>query len=141
MFSIANVYDYSYKSMVARAQAMLAAVNALVAQAQASLSTLNPQTYYPATFPLQSIGGQALGGSYLATRPTHALFGEAGPEIASFIPVRKLQASGAIGSSFGGGMGGKIEIEMLLSPDLEARVMRNTLSEASQVIAKVRRTK
>lgn len=146
-----QLYDYSYESLVANAQQMLGIINQLrAAQAtMASMSALpafNPGAISSSAFTganMSSIGSQAQGGTYFANRPTHAVFGDVpGGEIASFLPINKLKAGMGKGSpSAGGGMGGTIELEMLLSPDLEARVVRNSMQGVSDVITKVRRTK
>jgi len=82
---------------------------------------------------------KAQGGIEYANRPTTALFGEAGPELALFLPLR-------------GGLGsistrtqtnvpevkteekGKVEIDVLLSPDLEATITDNTMNKVADVI-------
>lgn len=86
--------------------------------------------------------GMAEGGTIIAKKPTTALFGEKGPEVATFIPLNKLASvlesvgsppsvgSGAIGS-------GKMTVEIFLSPDLEMRVMDNTLNAAGEEILNI----
>ena len=69
------------------------------------------------------------------------MFGESGPEIASFIPLRKLGGSNPTGGLSAAGANGKVDIELWLSPDLEARVMNNTLNETANVFAKINRSK
>jgi hypothetical protein len=44
----------------------------------------------------------------------------------------------SIGGS--GGSGGKVGIEITLSPDLEHRITENTLSKTGDIITKVRRS-
>jgi len=90
-------------------------------------------------------GGMAEGGSIVANRPTSVLFGEAGPEIATFTPIgRKGADVNKVFSALGegqGGMNGQVEIGVTLSPDLEARITKNTLGEAARVITQVSRSK
>jgi hypothetical protein len=82
-------------------------------------------------------GGQAEGGTIIARKPTVAVFGEAGPEMATFTPLNKLGSVGgaAITPMNAGNMSrdGRIRLEMLLSPDLEARVVDNTLGEIADI--------
>ena len=41
----------------------------------------------------------------------------------------------------GGSGGGAINIELLLSPDLEARIVKNTLGQTANIITRTQRTK
>lgn len=82
----------------------------------------------------------------LADRPTTVTFGEAGLEFATFTPigrdgrdVNKLFSN--LSNSAGDGMGGVLELLLSLSPDLEARVVRNTLGQMSNIVTEVRRSK
>ena len=144
-----DLYNYSASSIVANAQGIIDTLNQLIGQAQA-ISALSA-SYVPtisASAGLQQFqepyyyaGGYAQGGTVLANRPTMALFGEAGPEIASFIPTRKLSASpGAVGSGGGKqGAGGSLRLMLELSPDLEARIVDTSLNEVSTVIRTIER--
>jgi hypothetical protein len=148
-----GLYDYSYKSLVSRAQAMLAQVNTLINQAKmgltggSSMLSLSPtflqgyQSGIRGSTGKKSIGSQASGGTYLATRPTTATFGEAGPEIATFIPLRKMGVTAPAGASPASGADGHVNIELWLSPDLESRIISNTLNETASVITRVSRSK
>jgi hypothetical protein len=112
-------------------------------QATATMPTLNPTSslFYGSDRDALNLGGLAKGGTYLATRPTTATFGEAGPEIAQFIPLSKLGSSNAgASSSFGGGMGagGTLQLMVDLSPDLEARIIDKSLDNVSAVIRTTR---
>jgi len=119
-------------AMYASSQGMLNSMGGVVGAPQPQ----NPFPYHP--------GGYAEGGSVIAMRPTRAIFGERGPELATFTPlgrdgrdVNKL--FGDLPSSAGGG--GRMLIEMLLSPDLEARVIENSLSRTADIFARVSRSK
>lgn len=81
----------------------------------------------------------AEGGTLLATRPTNVLFGEGGPELATFIPINKIgkSASTILGGNGNAGMEGLIRMELLLSPDLEARMIEKSLNGVADVIVKV----
>jgi hypothetical protein len=86
---------------------------------------------------IDNAGGQAEGGTIIARKPTVALFGEAGPEMATFTPLSKLGTQGTTAkiTPMGDSMprDGRIQLEMLLSPDLEARVVDNTLGELADI--------
>lgn len=82
----------------------------------------DPRTLYP------GLSGFANGGSFIATRPTAAIFGEGtSPELVTATPLH------------GGTGNGNLQIDILLSPDLEARVVNHSLSELSNVLTTVRR--
>jgi len=82
-------------------------------------------------------GPQAEGGAIIARRPTVAVFGEAGAELATFTPLNKLESPTA---PLAGQMPdktpteGRLRLEMLLSPDLEAKIVDDTLGEVADVI-------
>jgi hypothetical protein len=88
----------------------------------------------------------AEGGTLFANKPTRVLMGEKGAEMAHFTPlgrigtdVNKIFSNVSGGSDMG--IGGRVEIGLSLSPDLEARIMSNTMKETAKVIVKVNRTK
>lgn len=70
----------------------------------------------------------AEGGTIVATKPTLAMFGERGMERASFTPANRM--SSMMGN-------GKVTVALDLSPDLEARIVDNTLNEMAEVIVSV----
>lgn len=91
-------------------------------------------------------GGFAEGGTLFANKPTRVLMGERGPEVAHFSPLGRTgkdvnKVFSNMSGSGGGSSGGQIEIGVNLNPDLEARIISNTLQETSKVIMKVNRTK
>lgn len=147
-------FDTLFKSSIGRrikdAQALVELMNGVIANAVAmqqivanSFNNLQKPArfgHFTIPLPMQSLGEQAKGGTFLATRPTHAIFGESGPEIASFIPVRKLRSSVADATTGSKGMiGGNISVQVLLSPDLEGRIIDASMENVSVVIEKVRR--
>jgi hypothetical protein len=87
----------------------------------------------------------AEGGNFLANRPTSVTFGEAGLEMASFRPIgRKGQDVNKVFSNMSGGGGsasGAVTIELLLSPDLEARVVQNSLNKTAEIVTRIQRSK
>lgn len=87
--------------------------------------------------PYAGLYQHALGGTQYANTPTLAMFGEGGPEIATFTPVSRLNTtnrSPVSRSVNGGGVNGSVRIEVALGPDLEARIVDNTLGQSAQII-------
>lgn len=83
---------------------------------------------------------RARGGIDLAQSATTVTYGEAGPELAMFLPLNASQAGRLATSGLGGGggsMSGQAMIEVSISPDLEARIVNNTLNAAAITIKKV----
>ena len=85
-----------------------------------------------------AVGGfrRAEGGTMFANKPTTVTFGEAGMEMATFTPMGR--AGKDINKMFSGNMSGaggsgKVSIELLLSPDLESRIVSNTLDKTAEV--------
>lgn len=84
--------------------------------------------------------GYAEGGQQLAKKPTIAMFGEGGPEIATFTPVNRVNTNNkspvesGMGNMMPGSMGGKLHLMVELSPDLEARIVDNTLDQSAEII-------
>jgi hypothetical protein len=66
-------------------------------------------------------------------------------ELATFTPIGRSGSDvNKLFSSIGGGGGsggGAINIELLLSPDLEARIVKNTLGQTANIITRTQRTK
>lgn len=86
----------------------------------------------------------AEGGTLIATRPTTVTFGEAGAEMAQFTPLNRIGRDvGTVFTSGGGspGLSGQIVVSLDLSPDLEARVVENSVNGVADVLLKVNRTK
>lgn len=95
-------------------------------------------------YDLEDAGGQAEGGTIIARKPTVAIFGEAGPEMATFTPLSDVSSTSPakiMPSDLPTGKDGLIRLEMLLSPDLEARVIDNTLSEIADVNFRIERAR
>lgn len=95
--------------------------------------------------PPRRYGGEqfAEGGTLLATRPTTVTFGERGAEMASFTPLTRIgqNTNKFFGNMGGGGVNGSVVVEVILSPDLEARVVDASMNGVAEVIAKVNRSK
>lgn len=111
-----------------------------VAAQMGQLSFYSPIAPPRPTTQLQYGGRYAEGGAIIADKPTAAIFGEAGRELATFTPLDKGGQKNPFGD-LGGTMGGKIKIEMLLSPDLEARITENTLNKTADIVTRVTRSR
>jgi hypothetical protein len=89
----------------------------------------------------------AEGGSLLVNKPTRVLMGEGGvPELGQFTPIGKAGTNvnkifSNMSGAGGEGAGGRMEIGLSLSPDLEARIISNSMKETAKVIVKVNRSK
>lgn len=86
----------------------------------------------------------ARGGTLIATKPTTAIFGESGPELAEFTPLSQLKTNPANPNANLGGINGKggiAKIELWLSPDLEARIVDNTLGQAAEIVTEMGRAR
>ncbi|MHA2219375.1 MAG: hypothetical protein ACXACY_25965, partial [Candidatus Hodarchaeales archaeon] len=138
--AIAKLYESVYGSggridiALQNYQQQLLITEALVKRLNLFIGQMTPLPLLTGAQPgdtLDFAGPQAEGGTIIARKPTVAVFGEAGPEMATFTPLNKLGAGGgaAITPMDAGNMSrdGHIRLEMLLSPDLEARVVDNTL--------------
>ena len=87
-------------------------------------------------------GEQAEGGTIIARKPTVAIFGEAGPEAATFTPLNKMSdvtMPGAQMLSSRDPQTGRLTLEMLLSPELEARIKDDTINEMADIIYTIER--
>jgi len=88
------------------------------------------------------IDGFAQGGIALARKPSMLLFGEAGPEVAQLTPLNQLGNQQKLGGQLSMDKNspmGMIRMEMLLSPDLEARIVDQTLNEVADVTFTIER--
>lgn len=121
-----------------------------MAPMSAPLPTGQPAPYWDLA--AQSAGGIptstygfAEGGTLLATRPTQAVFGEGGPELVNFTPLSRVGKNvGKIfgdKSGIGGGMDGTIRVMVDLSPDLEGRIVEQSMDGVASVLARVNRSK
>lgn len=88
-------------------------------------------------------GRYAEGGTVLANKPTRAIFGENGLEMATFMPLGRIgkNVNKIFGSGLAGAGGGNITIALDLSPDLEGRIIANTLDETANIMLRTRRSK
>jgi hypothetical protein len=82
--------------------------------------------------------GFAEGGTLIANRPTTVTFGEKGPEAATFSPLGRvgMDEGKTFVSGDGGGQSGKMSIELLLSPDLEARIIDKSFGGMADVFVR-----
>lgn len=121
-----------------------------VDQVYAGMAQRVPAANISMSAPKSSGGGgsgmrYADGGTMIADRPTSAVFGDKGLEMATFTPLNGNRTSNPLFSNFSGkgdgADGGKVAIELFLSPDLEARILKNTMNSAASIVTKVSRSK
>lgn len=143
-----------FKKYFGKNMALVDALVAYTTQAFAGMGALVQQGYQPFVLPNQDQGSQGVsagvgyqsgfaeGGSVIATRPTRAMFGERGPELATFTPLNRngRDVNKLFGDVSGGGEG-TINLDILLSPDLEARIVENSMDGVANVLARVNRSK
>ncbi len=154
----------SYTQMIQQSQGFVDQMGAIYQQYQQILAAMSggyvgnvPGTYTPGGIGEGGIGGYgsptppasppppkkyAAGGLALAQAATDVRFGEAGPELAMFLPLNSAgsASAGAAAGALGGlglGAGGHVTIALQMSPDLEARIVNTTLTHAALSIQKV----
>lgn len=130
-----GLYDYSAKSMVSRAQQMMSLLQQIMSQYAQMTSAISgtpmlipglkvpkiPTIIPPGIGSSPRFEGKSASMSLSAIRPT------------------ALATSGLTGAA--SPMSGQLGVEILLSPDLEARIVENSVNNVADVITKVRRTK
>jgi hypothetical protein len=124
-------------------------IMALVALASAAISALGQMNITTPGLQTSPIGGgpptpqYAQGGTMIARKPSAAIFGEAGPERVTFTPLnRGNRGSNSTFSNINSdalSMGGDLNLIIELSPDLEAKVVNETLYKVSAVVKEVTR--
>lgn len=86
--------------------------------------------------------GYREGGTLIATRPTKAVFGEV-PEAVTFTPLNGRGRD--VGKIFGAGDiskgEGRIELDIMLSPDLVANIVEESMDGVANVVSRVNRAK
>lgn len=96
-------------------------------------------------------GGHAKGGSFLATKATSAIFGEAGPELATFTPINQISqhqqnVSKAlsdinINTNQQQGAAGNLELVVTLDPNLKAEIVNESMYNVSTIVREVNRSR
>jgi hypothetical protein len=149
-----GLYNYSYASLLAVSSATISQINANIAAVMTSIAATMNMISIPETRPNRR---RAAGGLDVASSPTTVTFGEAGKELALFIPFDKLNSmkssmslneltAGAArqrtpmsgGSSLAPSMAGIIELLVTLSPELEARIVNDTSDYVASRIQTIR---
>jgi hypothetical protein len=86
--------------------------------------------------------GRSVGDSLLATRPTTSILGESG--LSNLTPMSRVGKSAGTSfgdSSGGGGVNGTIRVAVDLSPDLQGRIVEQSMDGVAEVLSKVNRSK
>jgi len=139
-----------YRKYYADASGIMAAMRTMLA-GQINIGGVAPTTP-TSILQKQKTGGGSLsgikaaeGGTFVADRPTTVTFGEAGLEAASFTPMNRQGADvNKMFTNLSGdsqGANGQVSIELLLSPDLESRIVSSTLNQTAKVFTKIQRSK
>ena len=138
--SVESLYRY-YVSMLRATVTQSNAAFAQLASTAAATASLTNIISKPAS--ITKAYPFAEGGTLIANKPTLALFGENGPEQVSFNPIGRIGANenrvfgGSLPSS--GASNSSLQLELFLSPDLEARIVDNSLNEFANVMVSVER--
>jgi ElaB/YqjD/DUF883 family membrane-anchored ribosome-binding protein len=83
------------------------------------------------------VGYYQHGGAFVASQPTAAVFGEAGPELVTITPMNKLEGavgdvSGALGTA--DAQQSFMRLEIALTPGLEAEIVDKSLDQIADII-------
>lgn len=128
-------------------------IMSLVGIAQAGLQSLNGMnTTIPGygTPPTPLTQQYAKGGTMIATKPTRAIFGEAGAEVATFTPISQLsQHQQNVVKAFSDinvnsnqqGAGGNLELVVTLDPNLKAEIVNESMYNVSAIVREVNRAR
>lgn len=154
---LVNYTALKFSEMAATAGAILGAFASMAS----FMSLGGTQTVAnPGYAPISSYGGQqgggggaslrfAKGGQFVTTRPQQITVGEGGePELVQVTPLSKLSSlrdgrrplNGTDGTDGRNGQT-QIVLDMNLSPDLEARVVRKSMDSTADIVEKINRTK
>lgn len=138
--SLAAYTMQAFANMAVMAAGVFAGMSAAVPALPSSMAGA-PAPYWDLA---SQSSGFAEGGTLFADKPTTVTFGERGPEAANFTPLGRVGRDE--GKLFGnlsgnGNRDGKITLDITLSPDLEAKIIENTLGQTADVITRVSRSK
>lgn len=139
-----SAYDQYISDLLAKSAAARDQLNSAASTASSSTNDAPSNTNNPWAKSSSAQTKFAEGGTLITNRPTTALFGEHGAEMATFMPLNRIGKN--MNKVFGdSGMlsqgGGNLTIQLDLSPDLESRIVSNTLNETARVIMKTRLNK
>jgi hypothetical protein len=142
-----NWNEYICNAISARLRAMFGEqeqyINEVTELAKRKVAELKNTIVPPTTYHRTGITAgteYAGGGSLFASQPTSVLFGERGPEVATFTPIGRtgVNVSQSYGSVPAGvsmsNSGGKVKMELYLSPDLEYRIIESALNGVADVV-------
>lgn len=122
----------------------------LVSIAQAGLNSLGGITVPNVTPSPNTSNRYAKGGTMIATKPTRAIFGEAGAEVATFTPISQLsQHQQNVVKAFSDinvnsnqqGTGGNLELVVTLDPNLKAEIVNESMYNVSAIVREVNRAR
>lgn len=134
-----GLYDYSAKSMAARASEMMSMLQQVLAQYAAVASGISSTPIaIPGlgSAPRPIINGGIGGAPRVGSKSPGSM-----SSTLSALSSTMIGPSSTSGSIAPSGANGQIGIEVLLSPDLEARIVENSMNSVADVVTKIRRSK
>lgn len=144
---LAGYTAMKFNEMAAMAASAFASVQSMMMSSSGAYNPyISPTTAGNATASMSPALHLAKGGQFVATRPTNMQVGEGGAaELVTVTPLSKLgslQNKRPVNDGLDGRNGQqRIVLDMNLSPDLEARVVRKSLDSTAEVIQKINRSK
>lgn len=140
-FGVNGPVAATYRNLVSYIMALVGIARTGLA-ALAGFGTQIPNTIPGAGTPTPP-ATHAKGGTFFASKPTLAVYGDAGPEYATFTPANKLSRNQPTTQSFSAnpsaGIGGMLRLLVTLSPDLRLEIKNDTLHEVSSTIEEINR--
>jgi uncharacterized membrane protein len=132
--AVEGLYNYMM-DYVSSALMRLAVANGVAASQSWAIGKAATPTIRQGSGSGQGVPGYAEGGSVIASTPTAAIFGEAGPELATFTPLSRAGADvGKLTGNVPGGSGGKATISINLGAGLVGQIVDNTMGEVATVL-------
>ena len=126
-----------------QAQAVGTVTYGMGIQQAAPNSSFSSYADSPGFVPFSNPYGFAEGGSLIAKRPTAAIFGESGAEMATFTPLGKkgTDINKVFGDTSGiGGNGASLDLRIAISEGLIAEIVNSSLEGMAAHIEHTRRT-
>lgn len=132
--AVEGLYNYMM-DYVSSALMKLAVANGVAASQSWAIGKAATPTIRQGSGSGQGVPGYAEGGSVIASTPTAAIFGEAGPELATFTPLSRAGANvGKLTGNVPGGSGGKATISINLGAGLVGQIVDNAMGEVATVL-------
>ena len=131
-----NYFNSMLTASVVKAKTDMDQLQAYVNQINALSASILAPTQSAA--PPSGVPFKAAGGIGIASTPTFAAYGEAGPELAMFTPLNRLgdipKQLSSMGINLGGTGGGSMSLKIYLSAGLEGEIIDNALNNVAELI-------